>query len=546
LAAAVHRLFALLGLLLLLAASPSTRAADLIPHNLLAHGDAQNLWVARVDLVPSGRPGTSLSRTTIYARQLGEEGQWRPLTGVPVPARVVSLASQNGLAAALLEDGSWMLFYADSPEGPTNAKPLPEPARMIALAGGTNAWWALGVVPGGIAGLPATQPTSAPAHAATAAPSATSAPAETRPSENRLVLFSFTGNDWKADAELPEASDGSPADVSLAIVDDVPYLAEVVPGGARVRHLEGGRWIVDGTWTGLPPLAAIKLMSDSSVPLLWVEPLSGDDTLYAMNKAGTVVSHLAPIPDSTPADRTVVIATGKLRSLGIVKGNVAEQDYALPPHLKPDGARFNLGLPQTSAWNTLERVQWFVVTVALVVAFMASLRQRPMMREGAQRLAGLALAPLGRRFAAGAIDSVLALLAFAYGYFHFGSDAHLSEANRPVVILAVYWASGIFYIVYLTFIETLAGRSLGKILLRLRVVGLDGAPATPAALVMRNVLRIVDVGLWMFPLLIITVFPLRQRAGDVAAGTLVVTEGGAPSTEEKSEETTVASKEAQS
>lgn len=543
LAAAVHRFSALLGLLLWLTASSSTGAADLIPHNLLAHGDAQNFWVARVDLVPSGRPGTSLARTTIYARQLGEEGQWKPLTGVPVPARVVSLASQNGLAAALLEDGSWMLFYSDSPEGPTNAKPLPQPARMVALAGGTNAWWALGVVPGGIAGLPATQPTSAPAHAATAA---TSAPAETRPSENRLVLFSFTGNDWKADAELPDANDGSPADVSLAIVDDVPYLAEVVPGGARVRHLDGGRWRVDGTWTGLPPLAGIKLMSDSSVPMLWVEPLSGEDTLYSLNKSGPVVSHLAPIPDSTPADRTAVIATGKLRSLGIVKGNVAEQDYSLPPHLKPDGARFNLGLPQTSALNMLERVQWFVVTVALVAAFMGSLRQRPMMREGAQRLAGLALAPLGKRFAAGAIDSVLALLAFAYGYFHFASDPHLSEANRPVVILAVYWASGIFYIVYLTFIETLAGRSLGKILLGLRVVGLDGAPATPGALVLRNVLRIVDVGLWMFPLLIITVFPLRQRAGDVAAGTLVVTEGGAPSAEETSDATTVTSNEEKS
>ena len=215
LAAAVHRLSALLGLLLILA--PTTRAADLMPHNLQAHGDAQNFWIARVDPAPAGRPGTALARTTIYARQLGEEAKWQPLTLSPIPARVVTLASQNGLAAALLDDGSWMLLYPDSPQGPTNAKPLPQPARMIALAGGTSAWWAIGVVPGGIAGLPTSQPTSAPTQPASLVQADVSQPA-THPAESKLVLFSFTGNDWKAVTELPEPAHGLP-DVSLAIVN---------------------------------------------------------------------------------------------------------------------------------------------------------------------------------------------------------------------------------------------------------------------------------------------------------------------------------------
>lgn len=533
LAAAVHRFPALLGLLFLI--TQSTRAADLMPHNLLAHGDTQNFWIARVDLSPAGRPGTSLAHTTIYARQLGEEGKWQPLTASPIPARVIALASQNGLAAVLLDDGSWMLLYPDSPEGPTNAKSLPQPARMIALAGGRNAWWAIGVVPGGIAAVPTTQPTSAPTRPAVAEQVSASQPAATHPAESRLVLFSFTGNDWKAQAELPDAANGSPG-VSLASIDDTPYVADVIPGGVRVRHLDNGHWRTDGTWTDLPALAGIKLLNNSSVPLLWVEPISGDDRVYTLNKSAPAVAHLSPIPNSSPADRTVVTATGKFRMLAIVKGDVVEQDYVLP-QLKPDGARFTLGLPQTSVYVLIERVQWFVVAVALIAAFVGSMRQRSMIQEVPERLAGLTLAPMGRRFAAGAIDALPALLAFAYGYVHFALASNITEANRPVILLLIYWSAGIIYVVYMTGYETMAGRSLGKMLLGLRVVGLDGAPATPGALVTRNVLRIIDIGLWLFPLFIITIFPLRQRAGDVAAGTLVIVGNGQAPRDEKNEQT---------
>ncbi|HEY2584753.1 MAG TPA: RDD family protein [Tepidisphaeraceae bacterium] len=505
-----------------------------MPHNLLAHGDAQNFWIARVDLVPAGRPGSALARTTIYTRQLGEEGKWQPLTLSPIPARVISLASQNGLAAALLDDGSWMFLYPDSTEGPTNAKSLPQPARMIALAGGRNAWWAIGVAPGGIAALPATQPTSAPTQPAAVEPVSASQPAATHPAEGRLVLFSFTGNDWKAHSELPDSLDATPG-VSLAIIDDTPYLADVVPGGVRVRHFDNGRWLTDGTWTDLPPLAGIKLLSNSSVPLLWVQPISGDHRVYTLNKSAPAIAHLTPIPDSSPADQTVVIATGKFRMLGIVKGDVVDQDYALP-QLKPDGARSMVGLPQTSVYVLIERVQWFVVAVALVAAFVGSMRQRSMIQEGAERLAGLTLAPLGRRLAAGVIDMLPALLAFAFGYVHFAQASNVTEANRPVILLLIYWCAGIVYVAYMTAFETMAGRSFGKMLLGLRVVGLDGAPAKPGALVTRNVLRIIDIGLWLVPLLIITIFPLRQRAGDVAAGTLVISGNGETPNAEKSEE----------
>ena len=76
------------------------------------------------------------------------------------------------------------------------------------------------------------------------------------------------------------------------------------------------------------------------------------------------------------------------------------------------------------------------------------------------------------------------------------------------------------YLLATTLVETVAGRSLGKLLTGLYVVGLDGKPAGIGARLLRNVLRIIDLPI--MPLALILFSPLRQRAGDLAAGTLVV------------------------
>jgi len=65
----------------------------------------------------------------------------------------------------------------------------------------------------------------------------------------------------------------------------------------------------------------------------------------------------------------------------------------------------------------------------------------------------------------------------------------------------------------------------------LHIVGLDGRPATASARVLRNLFRIIDILIIGMPLALILFSPLRQRAGDLGAGTVVV-QGRA---EEKSE-----------
>ena len=57
-----------------------------------------------------------------------------------------------------------------------------------------------------------------------------------------------------------------------------------------------------------------------------------------------------------------------------------------------------------------------------------------------------------------------------------------------------------------------------------RVISLDGSRPSPAAIVTRNLLRPFDVILLFVPLL----SPLRQRVGDMAAGTIVVMDTGTP------------------
>jgi uncharacterized RDD family membrane protein YckC len=75
------------------------------------------------------------------------------------------------------------------------------------------------------------------------------------------------------------------------------------------------------------------------------------------------------------------------------------------------------------------------------------------------------------------------------------------------------------------------GRSFGKRLVGLRVIGDDGLPLTMRASLVRNLLRAVDLlpGSYVVGLVSIVASPKCQRLGDLAAGTIVVRlDAGAP------------------
>jgi uncharacterized RDD family membrane protein YckC len=81
-------------------------------------------------------------------------------------------------------------------------------------------------------------------------------------------------------------------------------------------------------------------------------------------------------------------------------------------------------------------------------------------------------------------------------------------------------------IVYFVVMEALFGATVGKLLLKLRVVKADGSPIGWRESIVRNVLRIIDgFALYLVGFIVVCVTAKQQRIGDLAAGSVVVKAG---------------------
>ena len=137
------------------------------------------------------------------------------------------------------------------------------------------------------------------------------------------------------------------------------------------------------------------------------------------------------------------------------------------------------------------------------------------------------LAGIGSRLAAALLDLLLMLLALLILALVF--DAVVGQTGKTVRgWLAALMLLLVFCLVwgYFTLFEALnGGRTPGKQALGIRVVMDTGRPITPAAAVVRNLVRILDT-YFVPPLLpaLLTIFLHRsnKRPGDIAAGTIVV------------------------
>jgi len=104
-----------------------------------------------------------------------------------------------------------------------------------------------------------------------------------------------------------------------------------------------------------------------------------------------------------------------------------------------------------------------------------------------------------------------------------GAIFGLISQNDQSLIGVVYFLAAILAFAYFVVMEAMYGATLGKMLLRLRVVKIDGSPISWSQSFIRNLLRIID-GLFYYLVGAILVWnsPLRQRLGDRAAKTVVV------------------------
>jgi uncharacterized RDD family membrane protein YckC len=220
----------------------------------------------------------------------------------------------------------------------------------------------------------------------------------------------------------------------------------------------------------------------------------------------------------------VAYATGKLRAVYLderKEKRLFEQAYD-PQSGAPVGEPSSLGWQGDAGALRWSPFVTAVVTGAMLLSIMASLRRRAEMRAVDLDAIGPRLAPIGLRLLAGMIDALPIIAVLVYGGLTGFADPSVSSGNSPL-----FWIAVGVYVLHTTLTEWLTGRSLGKMACGLKVISLDGSRPTLGQVVLRNFLRVVDAGLGFLPLLLVPFSPLRQRVGDAAAGTLVVVKDAA-------------------
>lgn len=118
-------------------------------------------------------------------------------------------------------------------------------------------------------------------------------------------------------------------------------------------------------------------------------------------------------------------------------------------------------------------------------------------------------APLKTRCVAGLIDLAITLAVVV--------PCALILANGGVII-GVLIVIGAFAVA-----EARTGRTPGKAIMGIRVLQLDGSPATTLAAIVRNAFRVIDgfPGIYLIALVSLAGSRRKQRIGDQAAGTSV-------------------------
>lgn len=129
-------------------------------------------------------------------------------------------------------------------------------------------------------------------------------------------------------------------------------------------------------------------------------------------------------------------------------------------------------------------------------------------------------AAVGRRIGAGLLDLVaLWILAMIVSAAFGGTTGAMSFELTGGPALVLFALAFAYYIVP----EGLRGQTPGKMLVGIKVLAADGSPAGWGAVVVRNLLRIVDgIFFYLVGLIVMLSTQRKQRVGDLAAKTIVV------------------------
>ncbi len=143
-------------------------------------------------------------------------------------------------------------------------------------------------------------------------------------------------------------------------------------------------------------------------------------------------------------------------------------------------------------------------------------------------------ASLGDRMVAAVLDLTVMLGAFsiigAWSFKRWGVTDVASIQFTAASLLITGTLSALLLFLYLWLLEGCFGATLGKIVVGIRVARRDGQ-INLAASAIRNGARLVDgIGFYILGVIVAGCSKLRQRIGDILAGTVVIEESFAAST----------------
>lgn len=171
--------------------------------------------------------------------------------------------------------------------------------------------------------------------------------------------------------------------------------------------------------------------------------------------------------------------------------------------------------------------QFLVLVLVTLLIFSLWQRKTP---TAASKSAKLPIAQLRFRLIAALIDMALAAIVIIvvfklYNYHAWQPIIHAMEniLAQPDLIFStpplVMWLS--LYELHVILGEALVGRSVGKAIVGIQVVDLTGKPASPLAILIRNLIRIPEI-ITVFLFIFMFVSDERQRLGDLIARTIVI------------------------
>jgi uncharacterized RDD family membrane protein YckC len=133
------------------------------------------------------------------------------------------------------------------------------------------------------------------------------------------------------------------------------------------------------------------------------------------------------------------------------------------------------------------------------------------------------VAGLGERILARLIDMGIFILIFFLGMFVASLTSLIDSRISIIIMVIIYFLLFVFY--DLIFEIFMNGQSIGKRIMKIKVISLDGARPSIGQYLLRWLFRIVDfliIEPGLIALVIAAVSEKPQRLGDIVAGTLLI------------------------